>query len=98
MRIVALRPAALSPVILPELDIRREIARSTPSLSDPRLSTLTRREREVYRGIDAGLSVREIALLLSRSPSTIERHCRNAKAKLRVSERTPNDGLAWDRC
>ena len=92
MRVVALRPAAL-----PELDVRCAIGRSRGSFSDLRLSALTRREREVYRGIDAGLSVREIALLLSRSPSTIERHCRNAKAKLRASERTPDDKVAWNR-
>jgi DNA-binding NarL/FixJ family response regulator len=49
------------------------------------LSLLTRREREVYRGIDAGLSVREIAVLLGRSASTIERHCRSLRRKLSQS-------------
>lgn len=93
MRLVALRPVAL-----PELDARREIRRSAESeTSADRFSLLTRREREVYRGIDAGLDVREIALLLSRSPSTIERHCRNAKAKLRANDRVPADAIAWNR-
>jgi DNA-binding NarL/FixJ family response regulator len=92
MRVVALRPAAF-----PELDARRQISRTEESgVSESRLSTLTRREREVYRGIDAGLSVHEIAVLLSRSASTIERHRRSAKAKLRASDRTPDDRSAWD--
>lgn len=84
------------PVVFPELDARRAICCSREVFpSDERLSLLTRREREVYRGIDAGLNVREIALLLGRSASTIERHCRSARAKLRASGRRSDDLGAW---
>lgn len=87
------------PVVFPELDARRAIRRSSEvrSSSSDRLSLLTRREREVYRGIDAGLSIPEIASLLDRSASTIERHCRSARAKLRASDRLPNDLAVWSR-
>lgn len=97
MRVVALRPAALRPVVLAEFDVRCAIERTPRSHCDSRLSALTRREREVFRGIDAGLSVREIAVLLNRSPSTIERHCRNAKAKLGARERSPELSAVWSR-
>jgi DNA-binding NarL/FixJ family response regulator len=85
------------PVVFPELDARRAIRRTRDiEPAAERLSLLTRREREVYRGIDAGLSIPEIAVLLSRSASTIERHCRSARAKLRAN-RTPDDHVAWNR-
>lgn len=55
--------------------------------AQPGSSELTRREREVVRLTAEGLSGREVAVRLSRSPRTIENHLRSAYNKLGVRNR-----------
>lgn len=54
---------------------------------EPRGPALTRRELEVVRLIAEGLSCREAAQKLSRSPRTVENHLRSVYQKLRVRNR-----------
>lgn len=48
-------------------------------------ASLTRREREVFRELAEGLSVRDIASKLGISPKTVEAHRRNIMEKLGIS-------------
>lgn len=52
-----------------------------------RSSALTQRELEVLRYAARGLSKKEIAQLLGRSPATVERHIENLMAKLDIHDR-----------
>jgi DNA-binding NarL/FixJ family response regulator len=52
-----------------------------------RSSALTQRELEVLRYVARGLSKKEIAALLDRSPATVERHTENLMAKLDIHDR-----------
>jgi DNA-binding CsgD family transcriptional regulator len=56
--------------------------------SDPRLQTLTAREREIFRLIGSGLSSREIAERLFLSVRTVEWHRRRLMVKLDVTTRS----------
>ncbi|WP_140404567.1 helix-turn-helix transcriptional regulator [Sphingobium sp. TB-6] len=49
---------------------------------------LTDRETEVLGFIALGLSAKEVALKLSISPCTVERHIENARLKTRTRNRT----------
>jgi len=48
---------------------------------------LTPREVEVIRHVAAGMSAKEIAILLSIAPSTVERHVENVRLKTRTRNR-----------
>lgn len=52
-----------------------------------RSSALTQRELEILRYVARGLSKKEIASLLERSPATVERHTENLMAKLDIHDR-----------
>jgi excisionase family DNA binding protein len=57
-------------------------------------SLLTRREREVLGYVARGLTDKEIARLLSRSPETVTKHVGNAMRRLGVSSRAAAVALA----
>jgi LuxR family transcriptional regulator, transcriptional regulator of spore coat protein len=49
---------------------------------------LTNRETEVLEFVAQGYSAKEVALKLSISPATVERHIENARLKTRTRNRT----------
>lgn len=55
------------------------------------LCTLTKREREILKGIDAGLTYKEIADKFSLSPHTVKAHIKNIYKKLHV--RSKHDAI-----
>ena len=80
-----LGPRFLSPVI------RRNGFQNLPqqhAKNNLRVKPLTRREKEVLRLIEAGLSTREIAAELVISPSTVKRHIATIFGKLGANRRT----------
>lgn len=51
------------------------------------LCTLTRREREILKGIDAGQTYKELADKFSLSPHTVKTHIKNIYEKLHVNSK-----------
>jgi DNA-binding CsgD family transcriptional regulator len=69
---------------LPKRPVRRM---PKPPRAPPRLSTLTRRQREILELLAQGRTNREIAKLLFRSEHTVHRHVANILAALGVKTR-----------
>lgn len=67
---------------------------ATPPPASVMAPSLTARELEVISGLARGLRIREIAVRLGISPTTVTTHVRNATAKLRARSRTHLVGMA----
>lgn len=72
---------ALSPQLI------RPPAAAPRAASASRMDTLTGRERDVLRGIESGLSTREIAVRLGITTNTVRTHAQRLMSKLAVHSR-----------
>jgi DNA-binding NarL/FixJ family response regulator len=71
-------------------------ASAEPAVDDPRLATLTEREREVLELIARGLSNAEISAALFLSETTVKTHVRRVLAKLGVRDRVQAVVVAYE--
>ncbi|GAA4410405.1 response regulator [Actinokineospora soli] len=93
---VAAGEALLSPTVTRRV-IDRMAQQPTPDLHDqPRLSTLTPREREVLALIARGMSNREIAATLVVEESTVRTHVKRVLMKLALRDRVHAVILAYE--
>jgi len=87
IRVVAAGEALLSPAATTAL-ITRVLTQPEPRpMTDPALSTLTAREREITGLVGAGLSNGEIARELFISPATAKTHVNHAMMKVSARDR-----------
>lgn len=93
--IVARGEALLAPSILRRL-LAEWTSRRLPDEQDPRLATLTDREREVLRHIGKGLSNAELAALLHLAEPTVKTHVSRILAKTQSRDRVQAVVLAYE--
>ncbi len=95
VRVVARGDALLAPSVTRRL-IAEFAGRVEPPPPNPRLNSLTDREREVMRLVAAGLSNDEIAAHLVLSPATAKTHVSRIMTKLGVRDRAQLVVLAYE--
>jgi DNA-binding NarL/FixJ family response regulator len=95
VRTVAAGDALFSPAITRRL-VEAYTRRPPPSATDPRLTALTHREREVFALIGRGLSNAEIAGRLYLGETTVKTHVGRVLAKLGARDRVHAVVLAYE--
>jgi DNA-binding NarL/FixJ family response regulator len=99
IRAVAAGDAIIAPALtrrLLDAYVQHLPARSAPADDDPRLRTLTDREREILVAIGRGWTNTEIADRLSLSESTVKTHVGRVLAKISARDRIQAVILAYD--
>ncbi len=87
VRTVAAGNALLAPEVTRRVIAKMTTGATSAPKSDPRLATLTPREREVLQLAGRGLSNAEIASFLVLGEATVKTHLSNAFAKLHLRDR-----------
>lgn len=87
VQVVARGDALLSPDVTRRVIERRTAASAVPPAHDPRLGTLTDREREVLELVARGLSNAEIASSLFLGEATVKTHVSKVLQKLGLRDR-----------
>jgi DNA-binding NarL/FixJ family response regulator len=99
IRAVAAGDAIIAPALtrrLLDAYVRHLPTRATPAEDDPRLRTLTDREREILVAIGRGWTNTEIADRLSLSESTVKTHVGRVLSKINARDRIQAVILAYD--
>lgn len=87
---------AVAFMLMGETYLPADMLRDTETVSDGRLQALSKREREVLRGLCDGKSNKEIALELSLSEATVKLHVKTIYRHLGVANRTQAALIARD--
>ena len=96
IRVVAAGEALLAPAVTRRL-VEAFVGTARPAAAaDPRLDTLTAREREVLVGVAAGRSNAELAADLYMSPATAKTHVSRLLAKLGARDRAQLVVIAYE--
>ena len=97
IRIIAAGEAMLSPTVTRRLiDAFATGVVATTRPDDPRLATLTPREREVLASVATGLSNAEIGTALGIAPGTVKAHINALLPKLGARDRVQATIIAYD--
>ena len=96
IRTVQVGDAVIAPSATRRLLARVATGATIPQTEDPRLATLTEREREVLELIARGMSNAEISGALYLSETTVKTHVRRVLAKLGVRDRVQAVVMAYE--